>query len=98
MFQYAGDECPATLIIQFAFPGFKTLNHPGERIVEFPGVIFMSRTVRVVIIDVLSKGQMHSGQSQDKLKLDHLHWRGTCPIEARKTTHGIPSSDQFNPG
>ena len=52
-------------------PFIQNLNHPGERIVEFPGVIFMSRTVRVVIIDVLSStnaqrtkpGQAEAGSS-----------------------------------
>jgi len=63
LFQQADDERLSTAVVEFAFPGFEIRYQPRERIVEFPVPVFMGRTERVGIIDVLSDGRKRHGHN-----------------------------------
>ena len=97
MFQQAGDECRTTAVVEFALPGFEIFYQPGERIVEFPGVVFMGRTVRVVIIDVLPDGRMRHRQDDENQNVNLAHRARASPSGSGSTTPGIPPSGRLDP-
>ena len=97
MFQQAGDECLSTAVVEFAFPGFEIRYQPSERIVEFPGVVFMGRTVRVRIIDVLPDGRKRHGHNDENRNVNFLHQIRASPNESANTTHGFPPLGRLDP-